>query len=295
MKTRSGFWFAILLVVALVTTSTTAFAKQDEVRRRMVGGHTFTPSLLIDFPMVVSYVGSFIGAGYAQIKFTDQNTGTSTKLRFAALGFGLGAGVAFTDYIGLHLGLGGSVLTGINADSALNIGAMFQLDVNAGPVFRFFKLGPVQMIGGVDIGFSLLNQINPASIVGAVAGTGSALIQSKGLDVRPYLGWAIGVGKVFGLQAGFDYKFNRNLTASANAHEIGVGLIGSLDFWVLGLNLGYRYGRDLTAKQHSHKIEAALFYSQKGNMSFGFALATEIPKGGQVQVIGQFALIYYWK
>ncbi|MCA9520300.1 MAG: hypothetical protein KC609_04985, partial [Myxococcales bacterium] len=234
-------------------------------------------------------------AGYAQIKFTDPNDGSSTKLRFAAIALGVGAEIAFIDAVGLRFSLGGTVLSGVNAVSALNVGALFSLDVAAGPVFRVFKLGPVQMVGGVDVGFSLLNQINPSSIAGAVVGNGSALTQSKGLDVRPYLAWAIGVGKIFGVQAGFDYTFNRNFTAKTNGHEIGVGVVASLDFWVLGLNLGYRYGRDLEAKTNQHKVEAALFYSGRGNMSVGVAIAADIPKNDQVTIVGQFALIYYWK
>lgn len=295
MKMYGQRWIVVLALLGTLTYTVSASAKTDEVPRRMVGGHHFTPSLLVDFPAIVSHVGSFIGAGYAQIKFTDQNTGGTSNLKFAAIGLGLGAQIAFADFIGLRFALNGSVLSGINADSALNVGAMFNLDVTAGPVFRVFKLGPVQMIGGIDVGFNLLNQITPASIAGAALGGGSALTQEKGLAVRPYLAWAIGVGKIFGLQAGFDYAFNRNFSSKTNGHEIGVAALASFDFWVLGLHVGYGYRRDLEAKSNAHKIEAALFYSGRGNMSVGLALVADIPKKDYVTIIGQFALIYYWK
>ncbi|MCA9519382.1 MAG: hypothetical protein KC609_00345, partial [Myxococcales bacterium] len=64
MKKQQFMWQVLVVWITLTSLVATATAKVDEVPRRMVGGHHFTPSLLVDYPMVVSRVGSFIGAGY---------------------------------------------------------------------------------------------------------------------------------------------------------------------------------------------------------------------------------------
>jgi len=291
---NGGRAIQIVVIIGLIgLLAGPVWAKKDANPRRIVGGHHFTPSTVTEFPILVTRVGTFIGAGYFNAKVSD-NSGQELTLRAAALALAIGSDIAFTDWIGLRLGFASSVIAGINTTTAINLGALLNLDVNAGPVFRFFKAGPFQMVGGVDVGFQLGNQISPATLLNAAGGTGGVLIQTKALDVRPYVAYALGLTSIFGLQGSVAYTFARDFSSKTNGHQVDVGLALSLDFYAVGLQVGYGYNRDIEAKSNAHNIEAGIFYTGRGDLTLGFAATFQIPRNKQLIVVGQFAMIYYW-
>ena len=146
---------------ALLLVSFSVFAQTSDVGPaggRVMNAHLFLPSRLVDDPFITTYLGESTGFGYATISAnhvdSQGNVGGKTPYQLGALGQGFNLQVGILDSWAIRLAAAGTVLSGIDAESALTIGATIGYALSTGATYSL-------LVGGCALRARSISNIRP--------------------------------------------------------------------------------------------------------------------------------------
>ncbi len=286
-----------------------------EESRRELAGHIFLPSQVVFDPFVTTHIGESTGFGYAAFRLgtTDNGQKTNHDLQFAFLQQTFDFQVAPMKWWAVHVQLGGTVQSGIDADSALIRGAEVGYVVGAGAIFSW-KLGRVRLGAGFDFNYSPFYGLSPLTALQASAAAGKVdtttlFTSADNLNLRPSLLMAIGLHRALGLRLTIDYDHLFSGSALPDTDELNFGGLMDIDLHQVskapvGILLGYKIGVIVSGAVAGdngieHALTAGIFYTGRRNLALGLEALLFFPRfetnqTDYLRVSATFDLRYYW-
>jgi hypothetical protein len=306
---------ALFLVPLSVFAQTQAAAVAgDGSGGRVLDGHLFLPSDIVEDPFTPTYFDESTGFGIASFRTNDvDNQGNSigqTQFTLGALGQSFKLQVEVMDSWAVRLAASGTVLSGINADSALIAGATVGYSLSTGVTYSFM-LGKVRMAGAFDLEFAPLYTFSPLTalvntISTAKIDTGTLFTSSQDIRLRPALLAAMALDPSLGLRGVIDFEedINKSGGASTNTGSIDVGAavdvdLRSLTTLPLGLLAGYKLTVPTTGDGWGHQVTLGLFYTAQRNLGLGIQTVLQLPTApagisDYYVLLASLTLRYYW-
>jgi hypothetical protein len=301
---------------ALLLISIPVFAQASDAgptRGRVLNGHLFLASQVVEDPFITTYLGTSTGFGYATISANQvDNLGNvvgKTQFQLGALGQGFNLQVGILDSWAIRLAASGTVLSGIDAQSALTIGATIGYSLSTGATYTFL-LGGMRMAGALDLEYApqyivspvtaLLNTLNNHTI-----DTSTLFTTQDTIRLRPAFLAAMGLTPSLGLRAVIDYAqefVSGTQTSNSGALDLGAAL--DFDFHALapvplGLLAGYKVSVPTSGDGLGHQFTFGLFYTGRSDLGLGLETVMQLPAAPTgtsnffVFLVG-INLRYYW-
>jgi hypothetical protein len=285
----------VVLVTALALAPAVARAKPgfDPAKNpgtadRTLGGHVFTPSLLVRSPFAVtSFEASLLyGAGDASGPTYDTDSGVvigEEKYSFAAMGQTFAYDKKLYEGISAGLGAVTQLYSGIDGPSAVVVGA----EIGFGAFGRLtagHRFGPVHAAATFDasyaprLGIVVIDAIARA-IQGSGVDAGAAFTQENAWTLRPGLAAAVALHRALGITASADWQWialdtddDRSVTEAgvdlALAADLDLGELTSVPVAVLA---AYRLTAPVGGNGVSRVIDASggVFYTGRPALVLG--------------------------
>lgn len=280
-----------VLTVALLAVTVTHLAAQEP--SRVLNGHEFMPSRVVEDPFAITYFGTRTGGGIAfdlKTPFVDLAGDTLGTLvgdvAFLQLGFAYQQ--RFGRWFAARFRFGGSGRLGVDEQSVLAQGVTGSFTWNLGATARLFQSDRIIVSGALDFARTDLVGLDPFGFVRKVIDEGldredNSLVQ-KGDAISGVgsgrVGWApaswVGVTGV--LEAGFgdvtdessDMLFGGGVAVGIDLKNLGVIPIG---FQLSGETDAFtQSGADLAARSWSYGL--GVFYTGWPDFSIGFETVT---------------------
>jgi hypothetical protein len=309
---------ALPAAVLAQETRTEAPAAQSAVGRTapVLGGHEFTPSLIVDTPFRTTTfkLGLLYGFGSAtgpKYNVSGDVVGQA-DYTFAAFAQIFRYEYQFTEWLSGGVAFLTSLYSGIDGPSVISIGA--DIGIGAGArVKAGHRFGPVETAIIVEASTTPEYGILVAApiikaIQDHVIDTSSALQTTHSLTVTPVLAAAWAPWSALGLTANAGYVFRSLRLSGTNiADQSGVVVAAVVDFDFgrispvpLGLNAGYRLTTPLgnNGVIRVDDISGGLFYTARRDLGLGLEIGwrafTIRPPLDSNGVLAQIELQYYW-
>ncbi len=314
METRKLKALATLALALALTT--TARADTTQINRSMIGGegrtingHAFMPSELVVWPFVTTHFGTSTGAGLARFARTGQDAEGNEiagSMSLGAFGEAFDLGVAFTDWIGMYGRFAGMLTAGASLESALNVGAIFNVDTSFGVAGRIVRKGPFQLGLRFGGGYLFGRRLQPLDMLQTdpegnfALDRGRLLTKIKGWRLGPAVTAAYAPLSWLGLQTSLSFEYGKltlgeetvdNKTFSFAA---GVAFNGRGIRVPIAIPVVYQLSRSLEeGAKIEHRTESGIYYSGRTNLDLGLSAATKLG-GEDKEYLGQFRMNYYW-
>ncbi len=282
----------------------------QNAERRVLGDHAFLPSQLVVWPFVTTHFGTTTGLGYASMSSVGQDENGDAVQGSMALGdfnqtFDLG--IAFTDWIGMQLRLGGRLNAGASLTSALSVGAIFSGEVKGGLIGRLVKRGPFQLAMKLGGGYVRGKQLNPLNMLQTDDSGNLALQRSKLLSnveswqLGPSLMAAYAPLRWLGLQTSFTFEYGKMTLGESTSDNktlswaVSATLDGRGVFLPIAIPIAYQLQKTLEeGGALEHRTESGIYYSGRTNLLLGLSAATKVGSKEDGEYLGEFRMYYYW-
>ena len=280
---------------------------------RVLDGHLFLPSDVVEDPFTTTYLDESTGFGYASFRADQYDNGGyvvgKSQYHLGALGQEFKFQLGILNSWAIRLAAAGTVLSGIDADSALTAGATLGYTLSTGVTYSFMQ-GRVRMAGAFDFEYAptysfspvnaLVNTLNTLKI-----DTGTLFTSSDNIRLRPAFLIAIGLNPSLGLRGVIDYtqEFVRSTETSSNgAFDLGAAVdfdLRSLTPLPLGLLAGYKVTVPTSRDSWGHQFTLGLFYTAQRNLGLGIQTALQLPTAptgisNYFVFLASLTLRYYW-
>lgn len=263
-----------VLVLSLILTSATQLAAQEP--SRVLNGHEFMPSRIVDGPFAISEFGSLTGGGIAfdlktpYVGLAGDTLGMLVgDVAFLALAFSYQQ--KFGDWFAARFAFGGGARLGIDEQTVLAQGVTGSFSWTLGATARIFQAEKIILSGAVDFRRADLVGLDPFSFaqkiidegLGAedndLVGTAEAVSAIGSLRA----GWAPApwIGFTGLLEAGYG-----DVTESSSKFVIGGGATVGTDLKNLGT---IPIGIQLSAKSDAFQTGGADLASRSWAFGFG--------------------------
>ena len=278
--------FALFVAVGMTSAGGgEAEAQRSRADARVLAGHPFMPSVLVDQPFMTRQYSMALDLGAALYEFKGLTTaelqalaaaGASEKMNFASFALSFRTRQPIWEAIGLQVEASADALSGIDVDSLLGQGGNFGYRIGGGPFLNIYTGERVSLSSSFDFLWGrsydftpfpviseLENRVNTAAASGRglqpgdLAGITSGLLSEyENFVFRPRMNMALGIFEGMGLfvDVAFLYTdFKAQSGASQGTEQelrVGAGLSFNFDVYgayiPLGLTLAYRRDQDLS-------------------------------------------------
>jgi hypothetical protein len=315
---RIESWIGLGASLGVLVLAGQAMAQQGgaQINRSMIGGegrtlngHAFLPSELVVWPFVTTHFGTTTGVGLAKFARLGQDADGNLiegSMALGAFGEGFDIGVAITDWIGLYGRFNGMLTAGANLESALSVGAIFNVDSSFGVAGRIFRRGPFQLGARFGGGYMFGRRMQPLDMLqtdenGSISlQRGRLLTKLSGWRLGPALTAAYAPTAWLGLQTSFSFEYGKltmgEVTADNKtfAFATGIAFNGRSLRVPIAIPVFYQLTRSLEeGARVEHRTESGIYYSGRTNLDLGLAAATKLG-GDDKEYLGQFRMNYYW-
>jgi hypothetical protein len=309
---------AVLLVVPLsvfaqASTPPTAAMGDGSAGSRVLDGHLFLPSDVVEDPFTPTYLDESTGFGFASLRADEVdsvgNVVGQSQYNLGALGQQFKFQLGILSSWAIRLAGAGTVLSGIDASSALIAGATLGYTLSSGVTYSFM-VGRVRMAGAFDFeyapsySFSPVNALLNTLSTGKID-TGTLFSSSDNIRLRPAFLLATALIPSLGLRGAIDYQqeYVRSADSSSNgAVDVGTALdfdLGSLAPLPLGLLAGYELTVPTSGDSWGHQFTVGLFYTGQRNLGLGIQAVLQLPTApagisNYYIFVASLTLRYYW-
>ena len=312
--------YILLMVVLLVPLS--VFAQKqatvgmggESAGSRVLDGHLFLPSDIVDDPFTPTYFDESTGFGLAGLSTTDVdsqgNVAGTSQFNLGAIGQEFKLQVEAMDSLAIRFAANGTVLSGIDAQSALIAGATLGYALSGGVTYSFM-LGKVRMAGAFDLEYAPSYTVSP---VGALLNTlstgkidaGTLFSSSQDIRLRPAFLAAVGLSPSIGLRGAIDFEEDVNKSGGQSANTGVIDLGTAVDFELrsvtplpLGVLAGYKVTIPTSGDSWGHQLTLGLFYTAQHNLGLGIQALVQLPSApagisNYYVFTGSLLLRYYW-
>jgi hypothetical protein len=273
------------------TTAEAGDHRADEKHwRRELNGHFFVPSLTVPDPFVPTLFSLSTGAGHAWVdgpSFDPRgNPVGGESYRAAALAESMTFQAAILSWWALRLASGGGLYGGVNARSALVLGAIIPLDVTPGTTVSW-KIGRFVRLGGTfDFQYQYRTVIDPlaavrTSLASSQVDTSQVHQRVNSYSVIPGATVAAALHPAVGLVGSVQYLWNGrdDGTSTQSVSYIVIGVSAQLDLKPLvsrvplGVLGAYRAQIPFESSERLiQSVEGALFYTGRKDLALGLDL-----------------------
>jgi hypothetical protein len=280
---------------------------------RTLGGHIFLPSDLVDDPFAVTYLDESTGFGYASLRTNEVdslgNVIGQSQFNLGALGQGFKLQVEILDAWAIRLAASGSVLSGIDANSALTAGATLGYSLSTGATYSFLLSG-VRMAGALDLEYAPSYTFSPLSaLVNALntltIDTSTLFSSSQSIRLRPAFLAAAGLSPSLGVRGVIDFQqeYVKSTTdTSSGTFDLGAALdfdLRALTSLPVGLLGGYKLSVPTSGDSWGHQFTVGLFYTAQRNLGLGIQTILQLPTApagvsNYFIFLASLTLRYYW-
>lgn len=312
-----------VFVVALGCTGMVATAHSDPVEdfgpRRELAGHVFFPSLVVQDPFVSTYFSLFTSAGYEWIDGPafdplGNRTSDTRSYRAAELAQGATFQVNLASCLAIRVTGGGGIDAGVNARSALVVGALQPISGGVGATLSW-KLAPNLRFGFTgDLLYTKSRLIQPLvavqeSLVAADVVTSGVSQQLSGYSALPGVTAAFTANDTLGFVAAAQYSYTRVTDGdSLNRQYVGLGISAQVDLLPgSGIPVGFLGSYRATLPFESdvrvtNTVEAGIFYTGRKDLDLGLVAQGKwldlrpdhLFRLDSTQGIGTFEMRYHW-
>jgi hypothetical protein len=280
---------------------------------RELDGHRFLPSDVVEDPFTVTYLDESTGFGYASLRASQVDSlgnvvGTS-QFRLGALGQEFKFQLGILNAWAIRMAAAGTVLSGIDADSALTAGATLGYTLSTGVTYSVM-LGTVRIAGAFDFEYAPTYSFSPVSALlntlstGKID-TGTLFSSSDYIRLRPAFLAATGLNASLGLRGVVDYQqeYVRSTGTSSNgSFDLGAALdfdLRTLTPLPLGLLAGYKLTVPTSGDSLGHQFTLGLFYTAQRNLGLGIQTVLQLPTApagisDYFIFVASLTLRYYW-
>jgi len=298
------------------STQVTQHAETTADQSRTLRGHTFLSSSLMPEPFVDTAVVSGTSMGVAEFGLGKMITLLPNQSPFDTLTLGfvrpsIRAQVGFLDRFALGLEATGTVLSALDSNAALIMGADVAVTVGGNVLWNIIQNEWVSLGFGVTGGYQRDVQLSPLTAINQTLekqrlDSSNLFVMTDGYQVTPYLAFDVGFAPAVGIYTSFSYGFSGSDSGTGMNHtqelRFGGGL--SLDLQAdlhipIGLSAGYLRTQPLEdGETASNQIEAGLFYTGKSDIQVGAHMNVQLQDLGDGATMtiyaGQFTVSAYF-
>lgn len=282
---------------------------------RTLNGNAFIPSTVIQFPFVSTYFGSSTGFGIARLDLDSgqgdldgDGVNDIDTLKLGAIVQGFDLGVAVVDWLGLRLGLAGTVLFGADEDTVVVEGLHASTDVTGGVVGRILRGESYYLSAQMGFTYAAGKQISPLGALVSAIEQGRIdadvlLIDFGSWSIDPALMFAFAPSPHIGFQSSVAFSYGRfeleDFDPEAQSSvALGAGVLLDARKLVAPVAVPFNYQIIQTLGENmvvTHLMETGLMYSGRSNLSLGGLFATNVPAKGEAKIyLGAIRMFYYW-
>jgi hypothetical protein len=280
---------------------------------RVLNGHLFLPSDLVDDPFTPTYLDESTGFGYASLRADEYDSGGNvigkSQYNLGALGQSFKFQLGVLDSWAVRLAAAGVALSGIDANSALVAGATVGYTLSTGVTYSFM-LGSVRMAGAFDLDYAPTYTFSPVNALLNTLGSGTIdagtlFSSSENINLRPAFLVATAINASLGLRGVIDYvqEFVRSTeNSSSGAFDVGAAVDFDLRSVIplpLGLLAGYELTVPTSGDSWGHQFTLGLFYTGQRNLGLGIQTVLQLPTAptgisDYFIFLASLTLRYYW-
>jgi hypothetical protein len=300
-------------VFAQAATPQKAAMDDGSAGSRVLDGHLFLPSDVVEDPFTPTYLDESTGFGFASFRADDVDSSGNvigkSQFNLGALGQGFKFQLGFLDSWAIRASAAGTVLSGIDANSALIAGATIGYTLSTGVTYSFMA-GSMRMAGAFDLEYAPSYTFSPVvALVNTIStgkiDTGTLFTSSDNLTLRPAFLVAIGLSPSLGLRGVIDYEqqFVKSTTSSSDGtFNVGAAVDFDLHSVIplpLGLLGGYKLTVPTSGDSLGHQFTLGLFYTAQRNLGLGIQAVLQLPTApagisNYSILLASLTLRYYW-
>jgi hypothetical protein len=273
---------------------------------RTLGGHTFIPSLVVEFPFVATSFGSSSGFGMQTVDLGTDAAGTDLgSAKLAAFEEQFSLGVRITDRIGIRAKVLGTVGMGADNKSALIAGANFAAQGGLGATFMILTTDMFYLSAQLAGDYATGALISPLAFGNEVQQSGNINADTLRADfsfwdVSPALTSALALAPFLGFQSSVQFSVsgfkNEGLDAETST-GMSLGFSGTFDaatlFAPVAVLLSYGLEVPFAEGDPIHGVEGGVFYTGLRHLNLGAAIASTVATSENF-VYGQLRITHYW-
>lgn len=295
--------FTIVSMVLLLSS-------HARTEQRDLGGHTFLSSAATPWPFIGTTFSSSTGGGLFSIKMVgrDQDGAPLRRtLRLAAFGEGFALSVRALPWLSVNASVTGVVISGVDVEGALNVGATASYAFGGGASVRLLRSASSLLTlrgdarGVKGYGIVPLRVVDSVSVDGngnVVFDRGKLLTRSSQAVLDLSLVGAHAVTPWLGVTAAVTFTTARIRYGETTRSEQAVALsvAGSLrgEGAPVGVPFGYRLTAPFTdGASAEHSVEAGVMYSGRRNLDLG-VVGVGTVAGDTQQVLAEIRMAYFW-
>ncbi len=304
IRLRLSACLIVLLSASLILVGN-AQAVASRADKRVLAGHTFMPSDILQQPFTTRDYSMRTGIGLSKV-----DLGATGDLDLASFGMETAVQQPFNDRLGARFSLLGGVLTGIDSAAALSFGAQGQWGLGGGLFLNFLDTERFSLTAAADASGGQTYAIRPidainAAIASGTLSTSGLLTKTSSFSLRPGASGAMGLTKELGLFIDTAYRMDYtdpNVGASDSSHyfEVGVGLSLNLapHGFPVGFTTAFQRDQELGGDDSAtNAFEFGLYYAPNDHFVFGVAAEghlTDLGGGADLTTwSGVLGLTYY--
>jgi hypothetical protein len=308
MKTKS----LLVVMTMIIAVSNVAFAAEGHsAPDRVLGGHSFIPSIAVPDPFVNTKFGTSTGVG---LGFMDilQDVGhyTAGTHNLAVLGESFDLQLGLFDLLALRAKLSGQVMSGVNADGLLNTGANVGYDYELGATVRVLRLDRFQLAVNASLVQNNGININPGPVINSLLEGGSStsglISKSNTTGFLAGTQLALALHESFGIWINGQYQHEMDGDVTTKTLILGSGLSFDMDP-LIGFPLGFgaHYKLEYSLEDHIdpwHYFGGGVYITGRQNVVLGlegqasmFSISSDDTKIVDLFGFeGAVKLYYYW-